>query len=132
MATNAYVVVTLDPFLYYVNSNVGTFGLGNNTYKFQYGDVDPGECGGFWIKVGVHCSAVLGQTHCTEAHIYPDTLCDNDPNWSGTSVLVNAQCDGDSVHFAIKNSWLRHDPSLLDYIVITASSLCGRLRWTRW
>ncbi len=118
VATNAYVVVTLDPFLYYVNSSVGAFGLGNNTYKFQLGDVDPGECGSFWIKVGVHCTAVLGQTHCTEAHIYPDTLCDNDPNWSGASVLVNAQCDGDSVHFAIKNAGNAPMTTSLDYIVI--------------
>ena len=117
-ATDAYVDLSLDPYLTPTASSKPYQALGNNVYRFNLGTIASGACGVFWVKMTLSCSAVLGQTHCSEAHIYPDTLCDNDPNWSGASVKVNATCDGDSVRFNIKNAGSGPMTSSLDYIVI--------------
>ena len=117
-ATDAYVDLNLDPYLTPNASSKPYQALGNNVFRFNLGTIASGDCGVFWVKMTLSCSATLGQTHCSEAHIYPDTLCDNDPNWSGASLKVNATCDGDSVRFNIKNAGSGPMTSSLDYIVI--------------
>jgi uncharacterized repeat protein (TIGR01451 family) len=117
-ATDAYVTVQLDDFLTFNIASIPHTDLGNNLYRFDLGDVDTDECGFFNINVTVSCNAVLGQTHCTEANIYPDTTCvPNDPLWSGASLRAAAECQGDSLRFIITNEGTA--PSApLDYIVI--------------
>ena len=41
------------------------------------------------------------QTHCTEAHIYPDSLCL--PAWTGPFLHSNGNCQDDTIHFKITN-----------------------------
>lgn len=50
-------------------------------------------------RVGV---VQLGQTLCTEAHIYPDTVCTT-PNYLGSYIVASAQCLGDSVELKLEN-----------------------------
>lgn len=117
-ATDVYVDLSLDPFLSPNGSSKPYQSLGNDVYRFNLGTVASAHCGTFWVRVIVSCDAVLGQTHCSEAHIYPDTLCVSNANWTGASVLVNAQCEGDSVRFNIKNAGTGPMSNELDYIVI--------------
>lgn len=117
-ALNAYAIVTLDPFLSLNVANAPFVSLGNQQYRFELGTVNPGGCGSIWIQVTVSCNAVLGQTHCSEVQIYPDSLCAPDPDWSGASLRVFPSCDGDSVRFAIKNVGVAPMSTALDYIVI--------------
>jgi uncharacterized repeat protein (TIGR01451 family) len=116
VATDAYVDVALDPYLVFNDaSQPGTL-LADNTYRFELGDVAPGTCGNIQIDVMVSCEAALGQAHCSNAHIYPDTLC-GPLAYTGVDLQVLATCDGEDVVFTITNTGT---PMLapLDYVVI--------------
>ena len=118
-ATGAYVEVTLDSFLTYTNSSILPSAINGQTYTFNLGDVASADCGSFLIDVDVSCDAVLGQTHCTEAHIFPNEPC-NPPsaNWSGASIDVSGYCQNDSIYFEIKNIGIDDMPAPLNYIII--------------
>lgn len=118
-AEDAYILVTLDPFLSPIAASLPYTSLGNNILRFDVGNLAPGDCGSFSIQVQVSCSAVLGQTHCTEAHIFPDSIClPPDPLWSGASLKLSSQCNGDSVHFTVKNIGLGDMSDIVDYVII--------------
>ena len=75
-AQNAYVDIYLDPYLSLQYSTILGSQLPNNIWRFPIGDVAWGESGRFNLRVLVNCdSTVLGQTHCSAAYIFPDTIC---------------------------------------------------------
>jgi len=118
-APDAYILLTLDPLLNLVSAQRPYTALGDNVFRFNLDSVAPFECSQFKVYVNVSCTAALGQTHCSEAHIYPDTLC-NPPNplWSGAEVAVRAECATDSLHFILKNTGTGPMTNPLNYIVI--------------
>ncbi len=120
VAEDAYVEVQLDPFFTYENATIAGVDLGENLYSFDLENIDIGECGSFRIDVYVDCdSTEIGQAHCVEAHIYPDTFCTSDlPLWDGASIQVNAQCLGDSIEFIIENVGTGDMSDSLEYLVI--------------
>ncbi|MBK8565676.1 MAG: T9SS type A sorting domain-containing protein [Saprospiraceae bacterium] len=117
-ATNAYVEVTLDPYFTNVTSSIPWATVNGNTYTFNVGNVAPGECGYFGIQFVVSCDANLGQTHCTSAHVYPDSSCAQ-PNafWSGADLIVTGECVNDDVVFTITNIGDDMDEPV-DYVII--------------
>ena len=106
MADSVYITVQLDPFMTYVSSTHPVASNTGNLYQFDIGSVPSGFCGGFEITVYLDCdSTVLGQTHCTETHIYPDTFCYQDTSWNGCQVEVAIECiNHDTVKFTVKNT----------------------------
>ncbi|GJM35532.1 MAG: hypothetical protein DHS20C18_45330 [Saprospiraceae bacterium] len=117
-AEDAYVTVELDEYLTLENSSILWTSVEGNTYTFPIGDVPRGESGFFTLEVLVSCEVELGQTHCSEAHIYPDDPCGSlNPEWDGSSLIVDGSCDGDSVHFLITNIG-EEMQSGVNYIVI--------------
>lgn len=105
-AEDAYTQVQIDDFMSVTNTSIPSTDDGNNLYTFALGDVAAEECGAFNITVQVGCGDVLlGQTHCVEAHIFPDTICKEvDPLWSGADLKVTGTCDGDEAVFLIENT----------------------------
>lgn len=64
-------------------------------------------------------STVIGQTHCVEAHIFPDSTCiPIDPLWDESSIMVNAECLGDSIEFTIRNVGIGDMSDSLEYMVV--------------
>jgi len=118
LAENAYIDVLFDPFLSFESSAIPSQIVGNNKRRFFIGNVGIGDCGNFSIKVSVNCTSVLGQAHCTEAHIFPDTLCNTNMLWSGASLAVRSVCNTDSIQFVIKNVGNGNMTSAADYIVV--------------
>ena len=120
-ADSAYILVELDPYLtLYATSFPSTYeDLGNNLYRFNVGTIEPQDCGNFNLSVEVSCDAVLGQTHCTTAHIFPDSIC-TPPNaqWSGALLKAHALCNPDSLHFILKNVGSNDLTESVNYIVI--------------
>jgi uncharacterized repeat protein (TIGR01451 family) len=118
-AQNAYVTVTLDSLLEYINSSKSITSQSGRTLRFNLGDVAVDDCGSFDITTRVRCgdSTRLGQTLCVEAKIYPDTVCSDLSLWSGASMEVTGSCLKDSVLFQIKNVG-RAASSSLNSIVI--------------
>ncbi len=117
-AEDIYVEITLDPDLSFINSSIPETTIGDNTYRFDVENIDVGDCGSFQLLTLLDCdNTVLGQTHCVEAHIYPDSICTPSGTWDGSSIVVDGVCEGDSVLFTISNLGLDMSDSL-QYIVI--------------
>ena len=118
-AENAYVEVTMDTLFTLLSATIPFTNLGGSVYRFDVGTITPGECGSFSIQAFLSCDAANGQTHCTEAHIYPDTPCiPIDPQWSGASLQINGKCLTDSLQFTIMNAGTGDMTSSVDYVVI--------------
>jgi len=103
-AQNSYVEVTLDPYLTFDSSSIAPTNQVGNVYRFDLGTVPSLASGAFQIYVTVDCDSTvtLGQTHCVEAHIFPDTVCM--PNyWSGPIIQATSTCSTDSVTFRLEN-----------------------------
>ena len=113
-----YIDVTLDEDLAYQSSNLPAVSLGNQVFRFETGDLDAGASGWISINFFTDCGATLGATHCSEAHIYPDTLCPSSPFWSGANVEVAGFCQNDSIFLSIRNTGVGPNAQPLDFIVV--------------
>ena len=103
-AEDAYIEIDLDPALSVMGSSFPWSSVSGNLYTFELGDVAPGTCGTFWVEVEDNCNSILGQTHCTTAHIFPDAPCTPPTLWDGSDLKITGTCDGDSVRFNIINT----------------------------
>ncbi len=94
--------------------------LSDDTYRFDLGDVGPGECVLFNFRSAISCDDVeLGQTLCYSVHAFPDTTCiQSAPAWSGANVSVTGVCEGDSVRFTIANTGTATMDGPQDYVII--------------
>lgn len=106
-ADSVYITVELDSFIIVDSTQISyrTPQTGN-TYLFDIGTVAPGQCGSFDLYCTLSCTAVIGQSHCSQAVIFPDSNClPIDTAWDGSSVALTAECElsPDSVKFTIKN-----------------------------
>ncbi|MEM1318733.1 MAG: T9SS type A sorting domain-containing protein [Bacteroidota bacterium] len=119
-ADSAYIDIKLDPYLHFDTSSISAQMLGADTWRFQLGQVDVSECGTFTFDVTVDCdSTVLGQTHCVEAHIYPDSLClPPSSEWSGAFIEVEASCQDSLLNFTIQNTGSGDMNDPLRYVII--------------
>ncbi|MEK7254395.1 MAG: AbrB/MazE/SpoVT family DNA-binding domain-containing protein, partial [Bacteroidota bacterium] len=115
---SASLQLILDPFLTYVSSSIPLAAQSGDTLLFNLGAIPVGECGNFTVTVEVSCDAELGQTHCTEAHIFPDSLCIPTAGWSGAEIEVSALCANDTLHFSIANTGTAPTSEPLEFIVI--------------
>ncbi|HOY05397.1 MAG TPA: hypothetical protein PLO67_08345 [Saprospiraceae bacterium] len=117
-ADSAWVDVLLDPYLSLVGSEQPYEALGNNTFRFQVGNVEWGDCGQFTLTVHVDCdSTIIGQTHCITTHGFPDTLCNPVPGWSGATIQASASCQDSVVRLQLRNTGT-NTSSFLNYIII--------------
>ncbi len=103
-ATDVYIEVTLDTAFTFVSCPVPWTNLGGNTYSFDIGDVPYNSCDYFSINTTLTCYTQVGQTHCIEAHIFPDSLCvPPSPIWDGSITDLEVTCAPDSITFTITN-----------------------------
>lgn len=116
--SNGYVELELDSLLTPTSSSIPYTSLGNNTYSFDIGTLNPGQCVNFAVNTDVSCSAILGQTLCMQANLYPADSCvfDSIPTppiggvepctlpWDKSSLSVNGWCQNDSIYFTVTNT----------------------------
>ncbi len=101
---DASIEIEFDSFLEVSSSSIPWTTAIDNVYRFDINDIEVGECATFYVEVLVNCDAVLGQTHCVAAQIFPNDPCiPPNPFWDGSSLEVEAECTGDSLHFHINN-----------------------------
>lgn len=120
IAKNASIKITLDKDLVYKSASIPLTSQNANTLTFNIGDVAVGECKSFILTLNLNCNGTtLGQTHCVEAHIYPDSLClPAPPTYSGAKVSTTATCNGNEVKLTIKNEGTAPMSSDKSYIII--------------
>lgn len=117
---NSYLEIEFDPYLTINSSTLPWTSQAANLYTFWIGNLDVNECGSFSVNVTVDCdSTVLGQTHCVEAHIYPDSICvPFGSAWDGSITTLDAICAPDSITFSIKNTGQNSMALPQDYSII--------------
>ena len=115
---DGYVDVDLDELITVNSASMSYTDLGDNTFRFDVGTLNPGQCVSFDMSTTVSTSAVLGQTLCMEALLYPVENCvlDTIPTptppdftpcdlpWDNSSILVEGECVNDSIVFTITNT----------------------------
>jgi uncharacterized repeat protein (TIGR01451 family) len=117
-ATGTYIEVTLDSFFTDVSSSIPWSSVDGRTYTFDIGTVPIGVCGSFYIEFTIDCDAEFGQTHCSEAYIFPEPPCTPvAPLYGGGEIEVTAECTSADVIFTMTN---HGDPLTepVEYIVI--------------
>lgn len=105
-ASMAYVDVQLDSFLSLDSASAPLIGqIGYQLYRFDIGNVPLNSCGAFQVHTTLACGTLIGQTHCVEAHIYPDTVCipGSSLNWDESDIKITVECNLDSIRFHIEN-----------------------------
>ncbi|NUO02050.1 MAG: DUF11 domain-containing protein, partial [Saprospiraceae bacterium] len=119
-AEDAFVEVSLDAAMQFVSATLPVSSQNGNTLTFQLGDVGINACGSFQITAHLSCdNTVIGQTHCTEAHIFPDSSCiQTNTQWDGSTIEVQAICTGDSVVFILYNTGTGDMSEQRQYIII--------------
>jgi len=111
----SYAIVEFDEGIIIESADLPYTSFGGNTYQFETGDINPGECVSAIINANFSCDLVLGETLCMEASLYPIPECivDTVPApgpcsepWDHSSLSVNGWCDAaaDSVYFTVSNS----------------------------
>ena len=125
---SSYVDIELDPLLTVDSASLPFTDLGNNVFRFETGDINPGQCVNFTLSTTVSCDAQNGQTLCMDATLYPaeDCVFDSIPSdpvtndgiggtldglpgpctlpWDKSSLQVDGWCQGDSVYFSVTNT----------------------------
>lgn len=104
-ALDAYIELKLDEDIDFNSASVESSDLGNNTFRFDLGDLAVSQNGMFKVFVTVNCdNAELGQTHCTEAIIFPISDCLKSPLWSEADLAIEARCiEDETLAFTVKN-----------------------------
>lgn len=100
-ASNVYIEVDLDPALNFINSTHPVQAQQGTRYTFDLSTVPAGTRGHFHINVVVNPQTNLGAVLCSEAHIYPDTLCSNP--WAGPIIRASGDCINDTIQFRLHN-----------------------------
>jgi uncharacterized repeat protein (TIGR01451 family) len=116
---NAFVQVELDSLLSLDNTSLPYTPLGNNTYEFQLGDLNPGQSSTFVISTTVDCAGMIGQTLRIKARLFPTDSCIYDtvpapmlPNavslctlpWDHSHLVVTGHCINDTIQFSVINT----------------------------
>ncbi len=121
-AEDAYIEVIFDSALQINSSTPPWTSQFGQTLTFDLGSVDVQEYGEILVDVTVGCDedgVELGETHCAEARIYPDTICTPaDPTWDGSDIVVDADCESDTVRFFIRNIGAGDMQTPQEYIII--------------
>lgn len=116
--TDAYAEIVLDPLFTVDSASLTYTALGTSTYRFNLGSLAPNQSKNFTIYTTLSCDAVLLETLCHEAYLYPVQACvlDTIPAtptggvspctlpWDQSSLSVDGWCANDSIYFTITNT----------------------------
>ncbi|HMX39595.1 MAG TPA: hypothetical protein PKD78_04675, partial [Saprospiraceae bacterium] len=117
-SSGTYVDVEFDAALTVTGSSIsGTQLPGTNTYRYQIGNLNYGDCGLFTINALLDCNTAVGQAHCVKAHIYPDSFCVKPANWDGSIIRALAICDNDTAKLILKNVGIGELNTLVEYVI---------------
>jgi hypothetical protein len=106
-AFNTYILLEFDPEIIPLSSALPWASVNGNIYQFDVGTLAPGDCGSFIITDSVSCNAVIDQTACVKANIFPDSTCEPvSPLWDQSDLEVYGSCNAatDSIQFVVKNT----------------------------
>ncbi|MCP4440059.1 MAG: T9SS type A sorting domain-containing protein [Aureispira sp.] len=115
---SAYVIVELDSLLLPQSGSLPYTSLGNNQYQVNIIDsIYPAECVNFWLDCDLSINAVLGQSLCVKAELYPVDNCALDtvpalPNglsacntpYDNSHIILRGVCVYDTIKYTVINA----------------------------
>jgi len=115
---NASVILSIDDSLILNSASISYTNIGNNSFSFNIGTLDPGECIDFILSTTLNSSVILGRTVCMEVELFPVDSCSLDSipanvpldftpcslPWDKSSLEVVGQCINDTIVFTITNT----------------------------
>jgi uncharacterized repeat protein (TIGR01451 family) len=106
LAENAEITVLLDENLSYLSGG-NLIEQNGQLLRFDIGNVNIMESGNFTFQAEYSCEPeLMGTTACVEAHVFPDSSCNEaDPAWDHSSIAVEGDCiDDNEICFYITNT----------------------------
>lgn len=105
MATDAYILVEFPEYVVPKRSSRPWEYAGNNIYRFNLGNVAPGQAGFISITDSVLCDdvGILGISQCIKATAFPAPDCPPDAAWNGAEIGVDGVCEDGFARFSIFN-----------------------------
>jgi len=101
---SVYIDITFDSLTIPLYSSLPWSSVNGNTYHFEIGSLDVGQCGFFKIVDSISCSSPAHKTVCTNAEIFPHSTCTTpSTSWDKSSVKVTGSCKNNTPCFTIKN-----------------------------
>ena len=124
---SAYVDVSFDTLISITSASIPFVVLTDNTYRFDLNNISIDSCINFQLIATVSCNALMGQTICMDALLFPSESCvlDTVPSdpitndgtggtvdglpvpcslpWDQSSLTVDGWCQNDSVYFYVEN-----------------------------
>ncbi|MFT5645954.1 MAG: putative repeat protein (TIGR01451 family) [Aureispira sp.] len=114
---SAYVIIELDSLLTVDSSTTPFINLGNNQYRIDLDTIYPNFCSTFSLLCTLDSTAILGQTLCLKAELYPIDNCILDrvvhesplgispcnTNYDESDLKMISSCSNDTIHFLIQN-----------------------------
>ena len=112
---NTTVAVDFDSLLTITSASAAILSQVGNRYTFDVGNLAVAACTSFTVQVVVDTAVQFGQTLCTEARVYPDSICL--PNyWAGPVIEVDGSCINDTLFFEITNTGSTMTSALTYYV----------------
>lgn len=102
VAEDVSIEVELGDLVDFISSPISSTINADGKYVFEVDDLDIGTCISFPILVNVNCDAVLGQTHCATAEVFPDTICSS--ALAAPLIELEVECLGSEVKFKATNA----------------------------
>ncbi len=126
-AENVVLDIAFSPLGMNITNATMPFDSLGDTLRFFLGNVPPFGVGYFKIFAQILCEgSVGGRTFCFSAHIFPDTACAPNVNWSGAHVALAAACDADTVvYFTLQNTGTGPMSSARQYTLIKNAAIVG-------
>ena len=125
---DGYIEIELDPFITVDSASLAYTDLGNNLFRFDLEDINPGKSEQIVIYTTISCDVHLGTSLCMEANLKPVEPCvlDEIPSdpiiadptgntvtnfpipctlpWDKSSLSVEGWCQNDSAFFSVTNT----------------------------
>ena len=119
-AINAYIEVNFHDSLTIDGASTPWASQVGNTFTFELDTIDLWECNSFEVYFTSPCNPeLLGQRFCSEAHIYPDTLCGETPiPYTGAFMEANAECQDSILYFYLQNTGQSPTVDEIEYVII--------------
>ena len=104
-ATDVYIDLNLDYRLTVKQLEADYTDLGNSNYRINIGDLGIGESGFIFVAADIPCELTTEETLRNDAQIFPNQPCGQmaTDDWSGASLKVDGQCEGDQIIFEFEN-----------------------------
>jgi uncharacterized repeat protein (TIGR01451 family) len=123
-ANAAQIIVEFPHYVVPISSSIPWIYLNDSTYKFNIGDILPGQSGMITITDSVKCNnvGILGMVQCTKASILPAPDC-VPLNYSGAQINLNGYCNDSIVYLDIFNEGTANMIDSVNYYVYYDSIL---------